>query len=69
MAKIIEYAIKQHNPTDGVMDTKDIIYEVENKFKKDLSKPMPTVKLNSGNKDKDKILVKIPTDVLKKKEK
>lgn len=33
MAKIIEDAIKQHNPTDGVMDTKDIIYEVENKFK------------------------------------
>lgn len=69
MAKIIEDAIKQHNPTDGVMDTKDIIYEVENKFKKDLSKSMPTVKLNAGNKDKDKILVKIPTDVPKKKEK
>lgn len=69
MAKIIEDAIKQHNPTDGVMDTKDIIYEVENKFKKDLSKSMPTVKLNAGNKDKDKILVKIPTDVPEKKEK
>lgn len=69
MTKIIENAIKQHNPTDGVMDTKDIIYEVENKFKKDLSKSMPTVKLNVGNKDKDKILVKIPTDVPTKKEK
>lgn len=67
MAKIIENAIKQNNPTDGVMDTKDIIYEVENKFKKDLSKSMPTVKLNTGNKEKT--LVKIPTDVPKKKEK
>lgn len=67
MAKIIENAIKQNNPTDGVMDTKDIIYEVENKFKKDLSKSMPTVKLNTGNKERT--LVKIPTDVPKKKEK
>ncbi len=67
MAKIIEDAIKQNNPTDGAMDTKDIIYEVENKFKKDLSKSMPTVKLNTGNKEKT--LVKIPIDVPKKKEK
>ena len=67
MAKIIENAIKQNNPTYGAMDTKDIIYEVENKFKKDLSKSMPTVKLNTGNKEKT--LVKIPTDVPKKKEK
>lgn len=66
MAKVIEDAIKQNNTTDGMMDTKDIIYEVENKFKKDLSKSMPTVKLNTGNKDK--ILVKIPTEVPKKKE-
>lgn len=67
MAKVIEDAIKKNNPTDGAMDTKDIIYEVENKFKKDLSKSMPTVKLNTGNKEKT--LVKIPTDVPKKKEK
>lgn len=66
MSKIIESAIKQNNPTDGVMDTKDIIYEVENKFKKDLSKSMPTVKLNTGNKEKT--LVKIPTEVPKKKD-
>lgn len=66
MAKIIEEAIKKNNPTDGKMDTADIIYEVENKFKKDLSKSMPTVKLNTSNKDK--VLVKIPTDVQKKKE-
>lgn len=66
MAKIIENAIKQNNPTDGAMDTKDIIYEVENKFKKDLSKSMPTVKLNTGNKEKT--LVKIPTEVPKKKD-
>lgn len=67
MAKVIEEAIKKNNPTDGKMDTGDIIYEVENKFKKDLSKSMPTVKLSSGNKEKDKVVVKIPTEVPEKK--
>ena len=38
-----------------------------NKFKKDLSKSMPTVKLSAGNKEKDKVVVKIPTEVPEKK--
>ena len=38
IAKIIEGAIKKNNPTDGLMDTKDILYVVENQFKKDLIK-------------------------------
>ena len=67
ISKVIEEAIKKNNPTDGKMDTKDIIYEIENKFKKDLSKAMSTVKINEGNKDQ--VLVKIPTDVPKKKNK
>ena len=67
MAKIIEEAIKQNNPTDGKMDTGDIIYEIENKFKKDLSKAMSTVKLSEGNKNQ--VLVKIPTEVPEKKDK
>lgn len=63
MAKVIENAIKQNNPTDGKMDTKDIIYEVENKFKKDLSKSMSTVKLSKGKNDKDKTIIKLPTNI------
>ena len=50
IAKIIEGEIKKNNPTDGVMDTKDILYVVESQFKKDLSKTIATVKLNKGNK-------------------
>ena len=69
MAKVIEEAIKKNNPTDGKMDTGDIIYEVENKFKKDLSKSMSTVKLSAGNKEKDKVVVKMPTGVPKNNEK
>ena len=67
ISKVIEEAIKKNNPTDGKMDTKDIIYEIENKFKKDLSKAMSTVKLSEGNKDQ--VLVKIPTEVPEKKDK
>ncbi len=66
IAKVIEEAIKKNNPTDGKMDTKDIIYEIENKFKKDLSKAMSTVKINEGNKDQ--VLVKIPTELPEKKD-
>ena len=69
MAKVIEEAIKKNNPTDGKMDTGDIIYEVENKFKKDLSKSMSTVKLSAGNKEKDKVVVKMPTGIPKNNEK
>ena len=68
MAKVIEEAIKKNNPTDGKMDTGDIIYEVENKFKKDLSKSMSTVKLSAGNKEKDKVVVKMPIGVPKNNE-
>ena len=67
ISKVIEEAIKKNNPTDGKMDTKDIIYEIENKFKKDLSKAMSTVKISEGNKDQ--VLVKIPTEVPEKKSK
>ena len=67
ISKVIEEAIKKNNPTDGKMDTKDIIYEIENKFKKDLSKAMSTVKISEGNKDQ--VLVKIPTEVPEKKDK
>lgn len=52
MGKIIDQAIRSQNPTDGAMDTKDILYMTENQFKKDLEKEMSTVKLAHGNKPK-----------------
>lgn len=67
IAKIIEDAIKENNPTDGLMDTTDILYEMESQFKKDLSKAMPTVKLNIGEK-KESEIVKIK-EVIAPKEK
>ncbi|MFE4243451.1 hypothetical protein [Peribacillus butanolivorans] len=64
ISSIIEEAIKKNNPTDGLMNTKDILYVVENQFKRDLSDSMATVKINKG-----KSLVKMTTDVPKKKKK
>ncbi|MDU1453398.1 MAG: hypothetical protein E6912_01290 [Paeniclostridium sordellii] len=51
IAKVIEQAIKDSNPTDGIMNTADVLYEIENQFKKELIKSTPTVKLNKGDKE------------------
>lgn len=62
ISKIIEEAIKDNNPVDGVMDTKNIIYFVETQFKQDLMSSMGTVLINN------KPIIKTKTTV-KKKEK
>jgi hypothetical protein len=64
IAEVIEEAIKQNNPTDGIMDTKDILYIVENEFKRDLESTVATVKINKG-----KSVVKMTDDIPKKKKK
>lgn len=64
ISKIIEESIKKNNPTDGLMNTKDILYVVENQFKQDLTEAMGTVKIS-----KDKSIVKVTTDAPKKKKK
>lgn len=48
IAKVIDEAVKENNPTDGMMDTKDLLYVVETQFKKDLESSMGTVKINQG---------------------
>lgn len=66
ITKEIEDAVKQNNPTDGAMNTSDILYIVENQFKKDLSKSTSTIKLSKG--DKEKTIVKVNPEVRKKKQ-
>ena len=51
ISKVIEQAIKDSNPTDGIMNTADVLYEIQNQFKKELIKSTPTVKLNKGDKE------------------
>ena len=66
MAKIIEDEIKKSNPTDGMMDTDDVLYYVESQFKQELADSLGTVKLSNGNKDKT--VVKVEQDIPKKKD-
>lgn len=65
IAKVIEEAIKNNNPTDGIMDTRDVLYEVQTQFKKDLLQSAPTVKLNKGKEENT--LVKVKPEISKKK--
>ena len=66
MAKIIEDEIKKSNPTDGIMNTEDVLYYVENQFKQELSNCLGTVKLSSG--DKEKTIVKVEQDIPESKD-
>ena len=66
MSKIIEDEIKKSNPTDGAMNTEDVLYFVENQFKQELSDSLGTVRLNSG--DKEKTVVKVEQDIPNKKD-
>ena len=66
MAKIIEDEIKKSNPTDGMMNTEDVLYYVENQFKQELSNCLGTVKLSSG--DKEKTIVKVEQDITERKD-
>lgn len=58
ISKIIDEKLNSDIPDSEILDTSDIIYEIENKFKKDLEKKMTEV--NIGNKkNKNKSLIKV----------
>lgn len=68
IAKVIEDAIKKNNPTDGLMYTGDVLYEVENQFKQDLAKSSPTVQLNHGKKEQTLVKLKPESKKTKKRQ-
>ncbi|MDV6378873.1 hypothetical protein ORD22_11665 [Sporosarcina sp. GW1-11] len=61
---ILDEAIRKQNPTDGKMDTKDLLYVSEIQLKKELSKAMGAVVI-----DKKKPVVKMKDDSLPPKDK
>ena len=68
IAKVIEDAIKNNNPTDGIMDTGDVLYEIQTQFKKELLQSASTVKLNKGTGKEEETIVKVKEEIPKKKE-
>jgi len=55
ITSVIEAHIKLHNPTDGVIDTKDLLYETETAFKNDLSSGSEKVELSSKKSVRKKV--------------
>ncbi|WP_346889238.1 hypothetical protein [Clostridium sp. UBA1056] len=54
LAQIISEKIAEVNPTNGKMNTEDILYTIELKFKEDLNKSIESVKIiNSEGKEKE----------------
>ncbi len=54
IAKIIEEEIRKNNPTDGKIDTSDIIYELNAEFKDNLLNKLSTVKIKNKKKKNKK---------------
>ena len=50
LAKIIDEKMRENNPTDGEMDTADLLYTLETQFKSELEKALGTVVINGGKK-------------------
>ncbi|MSR92097.1 hypothetical protein [Inconstantimicrobium porci] len=65
IAKVIEEEMNKNNPTDGKMNTSDILYVIDNQFKQQLSKSINRVKLKSGIKEKE--IIEITTRAKKEK--
>lgn len=56
--QVIEEKIDELTPDSGALDTKDILYVMQDKFKKDIQKRMSTVKVGDGKKNKHVIKTK-----------
>lgn len=52
MAEYIESKIREYNPVDGEIDTEDLIYIIENSFRKRPTKDRQVVEISKGNKNK-----------------
>ena len=56
MAKIIAAYIEKENPSDGQIDTSELIYSVVRNFKKELSKQISAVEINKDRKNGKKVV-------------
>lgn len=61
MGEIFSGIIKENNPSDGKIDTSEVIYAKERNFKRDETKDIATVQLTKGNQNSSKEIVKVKT--------
>ncbi|WP_088233123.1 hypothetical protein [Bacillus cereus] len=50
LAEIIDKKMRENNPTDGELDTADVLYTVETQFKKELENALGTVVISGGKR-------------------
>lgn len=49
LGEVFAEILKLQNPSDGKIDTSEVLYSVERNFRKELSKEISTVQLTKGN--------------------
>lgn len=67
IGEIFEAFLKEKNPSDGKIDTSEVIYSTETSFRKELSKEISTVQLTKGDRKSPKIITKVKTNSRKNK--
>lgn len=59
LGEVFAEILKLQNPSDGKIDTSEVLYSVERNFRKELSKEISTVQLTKGNLKEPKTVVKV----------
>ncbi|MER2010277.1 MAG: hypothetical protein ABS939_22820, partial [Psychrobacillus sp.] len=71
LLKVIDEAVRQHNPVDGKINTSDILYTMELDFKENLAESFGTIKIKNGRNivtsDEGKNSETTPSKVKRKK--
>lgn len=67
IGEIFDALLKEKNPSDGKIDTSEVIYSTETNFRKELSKDISTVQLTKGDKESSKTITKVKTNSRKNK--
>lgn len=67
IGKYVDEYMKENFPTDGAINTEDLLYSVESNFKQVLEKNSSTVMLNKNNKKNKKVVTKVVTKSRKNK--
>lgn len=69
LGPLISNLMKEANPTDGKIDTSDIIYELQTDFKKAIRESAGTVHLTKSAQSSEKLIVQMKAKVKPKKKK
>ena len=67
LSEVFAGILKARNPSDGKIDTSEVLYSTERSFRKELSKEISTVQLTKGGRESSKTVVKVKAKSRKNK--